>query len=239
MKLKTVIVVCLAAFTLALCPLLSHAQPSITSVSLITAEQYQTITIKGTGFGKHAPYTGDSYYIAFWDKETYQPGWQAGYTGYNDTITLIVNSWSNTKIVLGGFSGAWGEAGYDYTLNVGDPVEVQVWNPQTDAGPSDFYSTVSTVPTNAGLTSSPNPSTLGEAVTFTATVTSSAGAPPDGETVSFNQGKTLLGTGTLSGGTATFTTSSLKAGNHTVTADYAGDTNFETSKSKAVKQVVN
>jgi hypothetical protein len=49
----------------------------------------------------------------------------------------------------------------------------------------------------------------------------------------------LLGTGTLSGGTATFTTSSLKAGNHTVTADYAGDTNFETSKSKAVKQVVN
>jgi Bacterial Ig-like domain (group 3) len=49
----------------------------------------------------------------------------------------------------------------------------------------------------------------------------------------------VLGTGTLSGGTATFTTSTLKAGNHTVTADYAGDTNFETSKSKAVKQVVN
>jgi hypothetical protein len=49
----------------------------------------------------------------------------------------------------------------------------------------------------------------------------------------------VLGTGTLSGGTATFTTSTLKVGSHTVTAVYAGDTNFETSKSKAVKQVVN
>jgi hypothetical protein len=80
---------------------------------------------------------------------------------------------------------------------------------------------------------------LGEPVTFTANVTSSAGAPPDGETVTFQQGKTVLGTGMLSGGTATFTTSTLKAGNHSVTAVYAGDTNFETSKSKAVKQVVN
>ena len=239
MKLKTAVVVCLAAIMSALCPLLSHAQPTITSVSLITAEQYQTITIKGTGFGKHAPYTGDSDYISFFDLRTNPPGWQAGYSGYNDTITLIVNSWSNTKIVLGGFSGAWGEAGFDYTLGVGDPVEVQVWNPQTGAGPSNFDSTVNTEPTKTALTSSPNPSTPGEPVTFTATVTSSAGAPPDGETVSFNQGKTVLGTGTLSGGTATFTTSTLKVGSHTVTAVYAGDTNFETSKSKAVKQVVN
>jgi Bacterial Ig-like domain (group 3) len=239
MKLKTVIAVCLAAFTAALCPLLCHAQPTITSVSLITAQQYQTITIKGSGFGKHAPYTGDSNFISFFDLRTNPPGWQAGYSGFNDTITLIVNSWSNTKIVLGGFSGAWGEVGFDYTLGVGDPVEVQVWNPQTGAGPSNFDSTVSTEPTKTSLTSSPNPSTVGEPVTFTATVTSSAGAPPDGETVSFKQGKTVLGTGALSGGSASFTTSSLKAGTHSVTAVYAGDTNFETSKSKPVKQVVN
>jgi len=239
MKLKTVIVVCFAAFLSALCPLVCSAQPTITSVSLITAEQYQTITIKGTGFGKHAPYTGDSNYISFFDLKTDEPGWQAGYSGYNDTITLIVNSWSNTKIVLGGFSGAWGEAGYDYTLAVGDPVEVQVWNAQTGAGPSNFDSTVSTVPTKSALTSSPNPSTLGEPVTFTATVTSAAGAPPDGESVSFKQGKTVVGTGTLSGGSASFTTSSLKVGTHSVIAVYSGDTNFETSKSKPVKQIVN
>src|SRR5208282_794266 len=85
------------------------------------------------------------------------------------------------------------------------------------------------------LTSAPNPSTYGEAVTFTAVVTP---APPDGETVSFMKGKTVLGTGTLSEGTATFVTSTLKVGTTSVTAVYGGDSNFAASKSKPVKQVV-
>ena len=85
------------------------------------------------------------------------------------------------------------------------------------------------------LTSAPNPSTYGEAVTFTAVVTP---APPDGETVSFMKGKTVLGTGTLSEGTATFVTLTLKVGTTSVTAVYGGDSEFEGSKSKAVKQVV-
>lgn len=89
--------------------------------------------------------------------------------------------------------------------------------------------------TTSTLTSSPNPSTLGEAVTFTATVTP---APPDGETVSFMKGKVVLGTGTLSGGSATFVTSTLKAGTTSVIADYSGDLIFGASKSNTVKQVV-
>jgi len=96
----------------------------------------------------------------------------------------------------------------------------------------------SAVVTTTTLTSSPNPSTYGEAVTFTATVTSSAGAPPDGETVSFMKGKTLLGTGLLSGGSATFTTPTLKVGTTSVTAAYGGDSNFYGSTSNTVKQVV-
>jgi hypothetical protein len=245
MKLKIFPAAVISAISLALCPLPCPAQeapeasPVIKSLSTVTAEQYQTITIKGTGFGTQAPYTGDSPYISFFDLRTSPPGWQAGYTGYNDTITLIVNSWTNTKIVLGGFSGAWDESGYDYTLAVGDPIEVQVWNPQSGLGPSNIDSTVVAEKTTTTLTSSPNPSTSGEPVTFTATVNSAAGAPADGETVSFVQGKTVLGTGTLSGGSASFTTSTLKAGNHSVTADYGGDSNFAASKSKAVKQVVN
>ncbi len=238
-------VFCLSAMTLALVSLPCRAQeapeasPVIKSLSTVTAEQYQTITIKGTGFGTQAPYTGDSDYIAFWDLRTSPPGWQAGYTGYNDTITLIVNSWTNTKIVLGGFSGAWDESGYDYTLAVGDPIEVQVWNPQSGLGPSNIYSTVVAEKTTTTLTSAPNPSTSGEPVTFTATVTSGAGAPPDGETVSFKKGTTVLGTGALSGGSASFTTSTLKTGTDSVTADYPGDSDFASSKSKPVKQVVN
>jgi hypothetical protein len=64
-------------------------------------------------------------------------------------------------------------------------------------------------------------------------------SPPDGETVTFKKGTTILGTGTLSGGTATFTTSTLKAGTNSITAVYGGDSNFNGSTSKAVKQVVN
>jgi hypothetical protein len=93
--------------------------------------------------------------------------------------------------------------------------------------------------TTTTLTSSPNPSTQGQLVTFTAVVGSGSGTPPDGETVSFVKGKTVLGTGTLSGGTATFITSSLPAGTNLIQAVYGGDPNFTDSKSKQVKQVVN
>jgi hypothetical protein len=233
-----VLVVCLAGIMSTLCTLPCLAQtPTITSVSKISTAQFQTITIKGSGFGTQAPYTGDSPYIALLDT-TASPEWQAGYSGYNDTVTLIVNSWTKDKIVLGGFSGAWGEAGYDYTLNIGDSEQISVWNPQSGNGPATITATVIGEKTTTTLTSSPNPSTDGESVTFTASVSSSEGAPPDGETVAFMHGKTVLGTGTLSSGSATFMTSTLKVGTTPVQAVYGGDSDFDASKSKVVKQVV-
>lgn len=113
----------------------------------------------------------------------------------------------------------------------------------TYAGGSSGYGVVFEVTglpaaTTTTLTSSPNPSTYGQAVTFTAVVTSSIGAPPDGETVSFMKGTTVLGTGTSSGGSASFTTSTLKVGTTSVTALYVGDSNFSGSTSNTVKQVV-
>jgi hypothetical protein len=92
--------------------------------------------------------------------------------------------------------------------------------------------------TTTTLSSSPNPSTYGQAATFTAAVTSSVGVPADGETVTFEQGSTVLGTGALTSGSASLTTSSLKVGTDSITAVYAGDRNFGGSTSKAVKQVV-
>ena len=89
--------------------------------------------------------------------------------------------------------------------------------------------------TTTTLTSSPNPSTVGEAVTFTAVVTP---APPDGETVTFKQSSKTLGTGALNGGTAVFTTSTLPAGTPHIKAVYGGDKLFEGSTSDGVKQVV-
>jgi uncharacterized repeat protein (TIGR03803 family) len=88
------------------------------------------------------------------------------------------------------------------------------------------------------LSSSPNPSLSGQAVTFTAVVTSGSGTPGNGETVSFIKGKTVLGTGTLSNGSSSFTISTLKVGTTSVAAVYGGDSRFSGSTSNTVKQVV-
>jgi hypothetical protein len=92
--------------------------------------------------------------------------------------------------------------------------------------------------TTTTLTSSVNPSTDGETVTFTAVVTSSDGAIPNGETVAFMNGKTILGTGSLANRSATFKISTLKVGETPITAAYGGDSNFSASTSNVVKQRV-
>jgi uncharacterized protein (DUF2141 family) len=93
--------------------------------------------------------------------------------------------------------------------------------------------------TTTTLTSSLNPSFIGQAVTFTATVTSTAGTPPNGEIITFYKGSTVLGTAPLSGGSAALTTSSLPAGIFTITARYPGDSGFAASTSPPLRQVVN
>jgi uncharacterized repeat protein (TIGR03803 family) len=94
------------------------------------------------------------------------------------------------------------------------------------------------VQTTTTLSSSPNPSTSGEAVTFTAVVSPNDGAPSDGETVTFEKGTRVLGTATLSGGSASFTTSTLPVGTTSVKAVYGGDAYFKKSTSNVVKQLV-
>ena len=85
------------------------------------------------------------------------------------------------------------------------------------------------------VTSSQNPSTYGQSVTFTATVT---GASPTG-TVTFKDGSTTLGAGTLNGGTATYSTSSLAVGSHGIAAVYGGDGNNTGSTSATLTMTVN
>jgi Bacterial Ig-like domain (group 3) len=111
-------------------------------------------------------------------------------------------------------------------------------------GDSNFTTSTSPVLTqvvgqnaaSVALTSSVNPSTLGQAVTFTATVTSSGGTPTG--TVTFKDGSTVIGTTALSGNTATLTISSLTAGTHSITASYGGDANFSAATSAALSQSV-
>ena len=95
--------------------------------------------------------------------------------------------------------------------------------------------------TTTALTSSANPSTAGQSVTFTATVTGPTGnTTVPTATVSFLDGTTTLGSGTLNGsGVATYSTSTLSAGSHSITAVYGGDSNFSGSTSAVLTQVVN
>lgn len=87
------------------------------------------------------------------------------------------------------------------------------------------------------LTSTANPSTQGQPVTFTATLTAPAGTTPTG-TITFWDGATQLGSGTVMAGVVTLTTSSLALGAHSITAQYSGDANFASVTSTAVAQAV-
>jgi hypothetical protein len=95
--------------------------------------------------------------------------------------------------------------------------------------------TVSRATSTTSLASSPNPSTFGQSVTFTATVSPTAATGP----VTFFDGSTSLGTANLIGGRASFSTSSLSVGSHTITATYGGDTNVAGSTSSSITQTVN
>jgi hypothetical protein len=99
-----------------------------------------------------------------------------------------------------------------------------------------FNQVVNRATSAATLTSSPNPSNVGEAVTFTAAVTSPtvrARGP-----VTFTAGNTILGTAELGwNNEATISVSLLPAGSTTVTVTYAGDSNIKGSFA-SVTQVV-
>src|SRR2546430_1756972 len=103
------------------------------------------------------------------------------------------------------------------TLTVGSHSLTAVYN----ASPNFLGSTSPTVtqvvnsPTTTSLSSTPNPSVIGQAVTLTATVSPvpPAVGTPTG-TVTFNDGTTSLGTATPVNGTASLTISTLAVGSH-------------------------
>jgi hypothetical protein len=107
-------------------------------------------------------------------------------------------------------------------------------NNQSSASPVVNQSVLRTT-SAAALTASPNPSTVGQAVTFTAKITSPTIMPTG--PVTFTLGKTTLGTAQLSNGKAIFTTSSLPTGPNAVKVTYNGDSNIAAS-SAVMTQVV-
>jgi YVTN family beta-propeller protein len=91
-------------------------------------------------------------------------------------------------------------------------------------------------PVKVALTSSQNPSHVGQQVTFSATV-SGILATPTGS-VTFKEGSTVLGTVPLVNGQASWTLTFTKTGTHSIFVRYLGDQNYLPRTSAAVKQVI-
>ncbi|MBP7867408.1 MAG: Ig-like domain repeat protein [Acidobacteria bacterium] len=96
---------------------------------------------------------------------------------------------------------------------------------------------VNPAPTTTSLSSAPNPSIYGDAVTLTAVVGSGAGTPAG--TVTFTEGAVVLGSSPLAGGTAVLVIPSPPGGPHVFTAAYSGSSDHQPSASAPLSHLVN
>ena len=137
----------------------------------------------------------------------------------------------NTALTAAQVSSIY-SSGTATTPNFNPPVAVAS-NVVSTAMTSSATVTVNKATSTTTLATSAAATTFGDSVTFTATVTSGATG-----TVTFKDGNTTLGTGSITNGTATYTTTALTGGGHSITAVYAGDSNYQTSTSSALSQAV-
>jgi hypothetical protein len=127
------------------------------------------------------------------------------------------------------------------SLTVGTHLIEAIYTNDPIFGPSSgrVSQEVSTWPTTTTLTSSPNPSTYGQEVTFTATPAGGIENVLTGK-VRISDGAIPFGTATLNGnGVVTFTRKNLAVGTNSITAEYLGDSLSAKSTSPILNQVVN
>jgi hypothetical protein len=163
---------------------------------------------------------------------------------YGGTVTGTVTFKNNGSSIgsVSVVSGSTNKATLTYSgLLTGSHSITAVYNGSADdsaSSSSAFTQVVQQASTTTALVASPNPSTHGTKVTFTATITSSPASAATG-TVTFKSSGTTIGTATVSGNKATFSYSTFTVGNHYITATYGGDANHVTSVSPQVTVVAN
>ncbi len=152
----------------------------------------------------------------------------------DSTVTVLLNQFTETATAKLSNISVSGAETHQVTANY--------------PGDTNYHSSVSSsvpllaaqVVTSLNLSSSANPSILGNQITLTATIKPYflGSFTTNNETVTFYDGATSIGTGTLSSGVATLNTTSLPGGTNTLTASYPGDADFAGSSSGAVVQTV-
>jgi hypothetical protein len=124
-------------------PVSRKISPIISSVSPILASRLQTIVIRGSGFGDVQPSLlnlgdgsvntvggGNTPTLRIYNQNGLQ-SWQAGVqdnpSSGADAIGVVLVSWNDTEIVLGGFGNAVGTNGEGlWDLSPGDPILISV-----------------------------------------------------------------------------------------------------------------
>jgi hypothetical protein len=213
---------------------------------------YPSLTVNKQGYlvmgftGSSITQYASSYATA---REAFDPAGKLG------PVTLLKAGEGSYTITFGAGRNRWG----DYSFTSLDPTDDKtIWTIQEYAatpGPlvgdstSRWGTWISEIvapklDTSTGITSSANPSTEHQPVTFTATVHSLApgvGVPTGTVTFTdtFNGRTKTLGTAVVDAqGKATFSTSSLESGNHAITAVYSGNSDFNRSASGQFGQTV-
>ena len=115
----------------------SPCKPAIATVAAFAATAAQTVQITGSCLGSGNTSAGtDTAYFRISDLTI---GWNACWTNDpgTDSVTCDLTSWTDNQVTFGGFSGDYGLGGpTGWTVNNGDQLEIQVWNPQSGAGPA-------------------------------------------------------------------------------------------------------
>jgi len=170
----------------------------------------------------------------------------SGYgANYQCTVSLSSNAGSAQGVMTYSFDGTApvsvlisnGTANFTLTRPAaGNHSVVIAYAQQTNyaaAGPITENFTVSSAAVNVALTPSSWYTSAAGGISFTATVnSSSAGAPSSNGSVEFFDGSNLLATVPVNAnGLASYSTKSLAAGSHTITATYSGGVNYASGSS--------
>jgi hypothetical protein len=165
----------------------------------------------------------------------------AGPVDGGTAVTIVgTNLFDVTGVLLGGVAAT--------NVIAVDPTTVHATTPPHTASSVNVVVTTRTGMGNANgaytyerdstattLTSSPNPSSVGQSVAFTAVVTA-GGDTPSGS-VMFKTGTQSLGTVDLRGGVAQLSTADLPAGAHAITAFYLRNGSFDGSRGRVRQRV--
>jgi hypothetical protein len=204
-------------------------QPDPTSITLTssasTSPPGQSITFTATVADTY--YTPVSGTIAFYDGTTVLGTLPVG---TNDIATYTATSLTiGVHSIKTCFVSAVNTSG---TTNFVPGCSAAI--PETITLPATIATTATIV------TSSLNPSVVGETVTFTATASTTGSfiGIPTG-TVNFYDGTNAIGSGILNNGSTTFAIATLAAGLHSITATYVGNSTTAPSTSAVLGQQVN